>query len=804
MAAYSIGSGVEAMANAPDQQGPRLEDLAVQMSTYGAPIPHEWGINRHAGTVIWPKNLMLKESSETESAKGGPEMTTYTYSCSIAVLMCEGPIKGVRRIWANKKIIYDASAENTGPNKDPAIGAMRIYTGTETQEVDPLIEATDGPSPAYLGYAYAVFEDFDLTEYANRPPQFEFEIITKGEQQPDVPPYKFGDFVSSANVGKSVVVPDNNTLWVVNGGNTNTKGQTGGALDGPCINVYDLTTKELLAIISNGRDSGTSYYFQQTGQRAYGDLAYSDGMIYTSTPVSAIQSGYAAYGFSVESMAQVVTVPYTPHSDGVLWASYPGTIAAAGGGLLLSATSTSTAGGGEMCLWNPDSGVFTNTVEGNVGAFGYFVQALTLDDGRIALIGPAGLLIVTPVAPILVSATVPVADFGGAVPTHMAYDPQNKRLMVTAGALWAVDVASPDGTINDVAKVMAGPNIACSVYDPVSEMYYVARQSADVVAISASSFSVDRTVSLSPMSDAPVDMHLSATTGELILVGAHSVWALKVDDVLAPEKIALSKIVGDLCTMKSGLLASQVDVTALTPLVDGYPLSRQMTRRAAIEALQPIYGFDAVENAAKIQFVMRGGEAVAVIPDEDRSAREFGADLPDGLSITRAQDLELPVEVELEYPDVDADHLVGAQYSRRLTKDTRQKVNMQTAVVMSATKAKAVTEVNLYESWLQTTFRWTTTRKYSHLLPTDVVELPTRAANYRARITMKREQPNGVIEWEGKQEAMEVYTLTGTGAAPTNYVSQSIYSPEATDLELLDIPMLRDADNDAGFYVAMG
>jgi hypothetical protein len=120
----------------------------------------------------------------------------------------------VRRIWANKKLVYDASADNTGPNKDPAIGSVRFYLGTEDQEVDPLIEATDGPSPAYLGYAYVVFEDFELTEYANRPPQLEFEVVTVGEASLE-PPKLLGEggvthLYTNPSTGEQ-------TLWSVNG-----------------------------------------------------------------------------------------------------------------------------------------------------------------------------------------------------------------------------------------------------------------------------------------------------------------------------------------------------------------------------------------------------------------------------------------------------------------------------------------------------------------------------------------------------------------------------------------------------------
>jgi hypothetical protein len=803
MLGYSLGSGVDALVNAPTVEGPRLEDLKVQMSAYGAAIPHEWGMNRHAGVVIWPKNLELKESSHTESAKGGPESTTYSYSCSVAVLLCEGPIKGVRRIWANKRIVYDASAENEGPTKDPAVHGLRFYLGTEDQEVDPLIEATDGPSPAYLGYAYVVFEDFELADYANRPPQFEFEIITEGEQAPDVPPERFGTFVPPFNgPGTSVLDPANGYLWVLNGVTASTAAQTGGAQDGPCINVYDLATKELVTIISEGKSSG-SFFGAPLYNRAYGDLAYNPDRqsVFAGSNTSA--STHAWYEFSADTFAQV---KIGEAGQGIGYgAGVPSGVAYVSGALMLSLKEGFF--GGNLTYFNPDSGPFMNlSSPRNIGSPG---RAITLADHRVAVPAAGGLLIVTPSGfesiwydgeTLLPGSTG--TDLAGAA---LAFDSARNRLLwAFGGRLVALDVSDSSGAeaIAGVMTLPSGAGFNAIVSDPRNGMVYGIGQGSGYV-IDGETLTLDRTVSTSAIL-LPTDLALSPVPGEIIITGFDGVWSMTLDAGLAPAQIPLSKIVGDICTMKEGLAPAQIDVAALTPLVDGYPLSRQMTRRAAIEALQPIYNFDAVENDDKIQFVMRGGGVAAVIPEEDRAAREYGADLPDSLTIVRAQDLELPFEVELEYPDVDADHLIGAQYSRRITKDTKQKVNLQTAVVMNAEKAKSVTAVNLYEAWLQTTFRWTTTRKYSHLLPTDVVELPTKEANYRARITMKREQPNGIIEWEGKQEAADVYTQSGAGAAPTNYVKQSVYSPEGTTLELLDTPILRDADDNAGFYAVVG
>ena len=48
------------------REGPRLSDLQVQTSTYGAQVPRLFGTMRVAGTVIWASDL-----KETRSRSGG-------------------------------------------------------------------------------------------------------------------------------------------------------------------------------------------------------------------------------------------------------------------------------------------------------------------------------------------------------------------------------------------------------------------------------------------------------------------------------------------------------------------------------------------------------------------------------------------------------------------------------------------------------------------------------------------------------------------------------------------------------------
>ncbi|RME63901.1 MAG: hypothetical protein D6782_09310, partial [Alphaproteobacteria bacterium] len=154
------------------REGPRLTDLGVQSSAYGAPIALAYGRNRLAGNVIWSTGLIEERHEEktSRSGKGGgggsTTTVTFTYSASFAIALSGRAIVGVDRIWADGKLIRAAGGSlSVG-------GSFRVYVGDERQLPDPLIEAAQGIGqvPAYRGLAYVVFEDLQLAEFANRIP----------------------------------------------------------------------------------------------------------------------------------------------------------------------------------------------------------------------------------------------------------------------------------------------------------------------------------------------------------------------------------------------------------------------------------------------------------------------------------------------------------------------------------------------------------------------------------------------------------------------------------------------------------
>lgn len=167
------GQAIDAQILKPKGRiGPRLSDLSVQTSRYGAQVPRIFGRMRVAGTVIWATDL--KESSATSGGKGQPSVTSYSYSASFAVALSSRRITSIGRIWADGNLLRGAAGDMKAP-----VGALRVHEGSAVQGADPLIAAAVGvdQATAFRGTAYLVIEGLQLGDFGNRIPSLTVEVI---------------------------------------------------------------------------------------------------------------------------------------------------------------------------------------------------------------------------------------------------------------------------------------------------------------------------------------------------------------------------------------------------------------------------------------------------------------------------------------------------------------------------------------------------------------------------------------------------------------------------------------------------
>lgn len=194
--------------------GPKLKDLHVTGSTYGAAIQWLWGTARLGGNIIW--TYVLKQHAHHAGGKGGPATYTYSWTGCVGLTSTErtGPIQKVLKIWADTKLVYDATGQSGISKSIPGsggggkgggghgsgtpvvnggvtaaynkLGRFRVYTGTQTELPDPAYETLVGASNATAnrGMSKVVFDDVDLENYGNRVPNWTFEVAGPGVTNP--------------------------------------------------------------------------------------------------------------------------------------------------------------------------------------------------------------------------------------------------------------------------------------------------------------------------------------------------------------------------------------------------------------------------------------------------------------------------------------------------------------------------------------------------------------------------------------------------------------------------------------------
>lgn len=168
----------------------KLSNRTFQGSEYGGDIPRVYGTVGLSGSqIVWMEKNQLKEvvKKKKSGGKGGASTATKTYSyfATFALMLCQGEIAGIRRIWCSDKLIYNAGSDDleTIIASNQAAKGWRLYRGTDDQLPDPRYEADVGVgnAPAFRGYSYIVFDDFALADYGNtlQAAQFKVEVIAE-------------------------------------------------------------------------------------------------------------------------------------------------------------------------------------------------------------------------------------------------------------------------------------------------------------------------------------------------------------------------------------------------------------------------------------------------------------------------------------------------------------------------------------------------------------------------------------------------------------------------------------------------
>lgn len=173
-----------ALFPAKGPEGPRLADLKVSGSAYGAPIAYVEGHPRVSGQVIWASDKYAV-SSESGGGKGGPSVETSStiYKVDLLLLLSINEVAGVRRVWSNGALVWTAADDATGDSLLASAATehwdgFTVYGGGSAQLPDPIYEAAvgSGNAPAYRGRGTVMIEGLNLGT-SGVLPNLTFEVV---------------------------------------------------------------------------------------------------------------------------------------------------------------------------------------------------------------------------------------------------------------------------------------------------------------------------------------------------------------------------------------------------------------------------------------------------------------------------------------------------------------------------------------------------------------------------------------------------------------------------------------------------
>ncbi len=804
--------------------GSRMGDNTVQSSAYGATLPKVYGRWRLAGNMIWSTGIYDKavgpvsnqSGSTINEGKGGSiNPNDPQYVASFALALCEGPIVNISKIFADGRLIYNAMG-STVKGLSQFTDRMTVYLGTDTQEADPTMIAAIGglDVPAYLDVCYVVMTEFPCSEFGNRIPNFTFEILsTDAAQYPVVngstvnnptdelylstTAQEIYTLDASSGIMKAVRRSDNTTRI-----SRNIKQAVADKI-GQDV-AFITVVSSIFLNPSNDNYLWVSFRFNTDGfiarinpqtlqpdktnfaNRVTGAEEY-EGIIIWDKIITADKTGAKLRFYHIGSGGHIVR---DMTITGPSATARPGTFATTyGKHFLLSYEPGSNPGDDDkfyVTRFNISGEAWHNTYTGYGRCKACFGQNVSASQPRL---------------------------FVG-INNQPHFWSINLAQIGQAGPVTATPVEIADIFIDDNQKS------AFRMQTVQPWIYHYVREGTNIkkIQLGGADPGVVETIAISNWASVGNNI-----TGVVFEINGESIWCKDPSDnalkcLLLHRRgyttLTLDAVVGDIL-QKAGLTVDDYDVSQLaSKTVYGYCITRQMPAKEAIRPLAMAYQFEACESEGKIKFVPRGGAPVFpyngfITGGDVDSVLEndlgvtSGEETIEKLALSRAVDNDLPWRVNISYINPSRDYNEASQSSQRYKTviNTSRQVSIELPIAWTDALARDLADKLLYQAPTEReTAVIRTFWRYILLDPCDVITYQVDGKRYTHRVVSLQDGGAGVLEFALTNEDSTVYSVTTT-AQSTDVATPPIDYTSPTMLFPLDIPILRNVDDEAGYYL---
>ena len=772
----TLGGAVGSLADPKQKvEGPRLDDLKVQFSTYGVGIPRIYGTERVGGNVIGSTDkLEIPWVTSSGKGGGGVENTSYTYYVWMRLLLCETPRDGstvnIVKFFQDGKLIWDASSGipigSALASAENLYASFVLYQGHGDQLPDAEEESfTGGPGSvsAYRGVVSVWMRAIECP--GGRVPQFSFVLSTGATVGPvtesfvDVPSTSPSNDETYAVIRKDAIW-NGDLLGLWYDGTLRLKVTYGGVGFASVQRTIPLPISVNGAVpipLSGDGDPCMLLPYDGNLMRIRLDTGETSLIVPSLLAPPGIWHGYswprsAGYDSLSDKYAMIAGDGTNPQNVYII-----GNGAVIVGGTI-PGVDINGNGLGACTMVNNVAYVLSQ------GSGRLIISSFSGDDGSFisSTIGP----VYQDVSTSIIWAALHPGD-GGLYAWARDTGPVGSLLLEK---LWFIDISIPGAAVftelgNDVTPVYG---------DKISRLpttIYASKQYAIV----------------GPGRDQGRGLH------------NYSVWlrntvtttSYKVKDIIAAE-----------CEL-AGVTTYDVSGIPDSDTVIGYKLANPASARANIEPLLTLIGGYVVDEDGVTKFRKFSDITSVASVSFDELGQAEGDASGEAMPLNRTQEIDLPRSVTTSYIDPSNDYQTASEPFVRQVTDATEDRQIQLPVCVISSQAQKVSQMVANDAWRRQNSRSTTvSRKFAFVSPGDGVTVEYPRGTFKLWLVLSTNDTGALCEWSLCPGDASIFTQTAVGA--TGYVSQEVVPLVApTRAVPLDMAIVRDQDNNAGMYFAL-
>ena len=737
----------------------RIDDIKVSLSKYGDGIPETWGSNIPSATCVWSTYIIQLPETQSSGKGGGTENKNYRQFIQSMWCLGKTPPPGtsvnIRKVWIDGKLNYDASSglsvgQALATEENP-FASLVILPGFDDQLPVSMIELFEGVGnvPAFRG-RICIFI-FGLECPGGRIPQLQFELC-------------LGSTIGGLQLEYARTDDDRGA------------GQT------------------LMGLIGK-----TDILHARVDRLPGWPLSVRASFIAPNS-VQVVKEYDLQPGFDYTSVAPGNAIPVVGGEPAFVQCLFDSADAYASDIPSLYRINAITGEASLVGTFDPDGETIYGWDKACYDTFEDVLYVLPIDGSVATHFFCLGALVNN--IPLPPAGTGPAAAYAGIV--HIMNADGTLVTSIDAHTRAVIDVFTIDGAIanSDKHLMFAGEDgvFALSIFGTPGTPQGIWKRGASSYELVTDNV-LQPTFALATLYTSFYACNAYAVIGPTLQGGDAVYTMIRFNSVTLAPAVVEDFIESQ--SLRSGLTSDQFDISTISDTFHGLTLKSPASARANITPVMTYSAIGIADEDGLLRFFNRKDKSsVVTIPYEELGYAEDGGEPGDPFPLVHLNAQELPRSITVSYNDPNFDYQVSTVKAMRYAVDTVADEAVTLDMAITGDRAATIAWRLLYERWLaQNTRSFSISRAYSYLSAGDVATFLSKDGSYGPFMISKLTDTGAKMEGECFPADSELLIQVVPG--PNGYRAQSI-DPLAppTRLVPLDIPILRDQDDNAGLYFA--